>query len=66
VASTLTIDIAYDPGFLGADNIPLPPPSQVQPISKKNPAFFPARLNKATFAPYPAKAFPTLSGLIFC
>jgi hypothetical protein len=25
-----------------------------------------ARLNKATFAPYPAKAFPTLLGLTFC
>jgi outer membrane biosynthesis protein TonB len=56
VASTLTINIVYDPGFLGADNIPLPPPSQVQPISKKDPAFFPPQLNTATFAPYPAKA----------
>ena len=56
VASTLTINIVYDPGFLGADNIPLPPPSQVQPISKKDPAFFPAQLNTATFAPYPATA----------
>jgi len=56
VASTLTINIVYDPGFLGADNIPLPPPSQVQPISTKDPAFFPAQLNTATFAPYPAKA----------
>jgi len=56
VPSTLTIDIVYDPGFLGADNIPLPPPSQVQPISKKDPKFFPAQLNTATFAPYPAKA----------
>jgi outer membrane biosynthesis protein TonB len=55
VASTLTINIVYDPGFLGADNIPLPPPSQVQPISTKDPAFFPAQLNTATFAPYPAK-----------
>jgi hypothetical protein len=56
VASTLTINIVYDPGSLGADNIPLPPPSQVQPISTKDPAFFPAQLNTATFAPYPAKA----------
>ena len=56
VASTLTINIVYDPGFLGADNIPLPPPSQVQPISTKDPAFSPAQLNTATFAPYPAKA----------
>ena len=56
VASTLAINIVYDPGFLGADNIPLPPPSQVQPISRKNPRFFPAQLNTATFAPYPAKA----------
>jgi outer membrane biosynthesis protein TonB len=56
VASTLTINIVYDPGFLGADNIPLPPPSQVQPISTKDPVFFPAQLNTATFAPYPAKA----------
>jgi TonB family protein len=55
VASTLTINIVYVPGFLGADNIPLPPPSQVQPISTKDPAFFPAQLNTATFAPYPAK-----------
>jgi len=54
--STLTINIVYDPGFLGADNIPLPPPSQVQPISTKDPAFFPPQLNTATFAPYPAKA----------
>lgn len=56
VPSTLTINIVYDPGFLGADNIPLPPPSQVQPISTKDPAFFPPQLNTATFAPYPAKA----------
>ena len=56
VASTLTINIEYDPGFLGADNIPLPPPSQVQPISKDEPPFFPPVLNSATFAPYPAKA----------
>lgn len=56
VASTLTINIVYDPGFLGADNIPLPPPSQVQPITTKDPAFSPAQLNTATFAPYPAKA----------
>ena len=56
VPSTLTINIVYDPGFLGADNIPLLPPSQVQPISTKDPAFFPPQLNTATFAPYPAKA----------
>jgi TonB family protein len=56
VQSTLTISIEYDPGFLGADNIPLPPPSQVQPISKDDPPFFPPVLNTATFAPYPAKA----------
>jgi len=56
VQSTLTINIEYDPGFLGADNIPLPPPSQVQPISKDDPPFFPPVLNTATFAPYPAKA----------
>ncbi len=56
VPSTLTINIVYDPGFLGADNIPLPPPSQVQPISTKDPALFPPQLNTATFAPYPAKA----------
>jgi TonB family protein len=55
VASTLTINIVYDPGFLGADNIPLPPPSQVQPVSTKDPAFFPAQLNTATFGPYLAK-----------
>jgi outer membrane biosynthesis protein TonB len=56
VPSTLTINIVYDPGFLGANNIPLPPPSQVQPISTKDPAFFLPVLNTATFAPYPAKA----------
>jgi TonB family protein len=56
VPSTLTINIVYDPGFLGADNIPLPPPSQVQPISTNDPAFYPPVLNSATFAPYPAKA----------
>ena len=56
VQSTLTINIEYDPGFLGADNIPLPPPSQVQPISKDDPPFYPPVLNSATFAPYPAKA----------
>jgi TonB family protein len=56
VQSTLTINIEYDPGFLGADNIPLPPPSQVQPISKDDPPFLPPVLNTATFAPYPAKA----------
>lgn len=56
VPSTLTINIEYDPGFLGADNIPLPPPSQVQPISKDEPPFLPPVLNTATFASYPAKA----------
>lgn len=56
VQSTLTINIEYDPGFLAADNIPLPPPSQVQPISKDDPQFFPPVLNSASFAPYPAKA----------
>jgi TonB family protein len=56
VQSTLTINIEYDPGFLGADNIPLPPPSQVQPISKDDPPFYLPVLNTATFAPYPAKA----------
>jgi outer membrane biosynthesis protein TonB len=55
VQSALTINIEYDPGFLGADNIPLPPPSQVQPISKDDPPFFPPVLNSASFAPYPAK-----------
>ncbi len=56
VASTLTINIVYNPGFLGADNIPLPPPAQVQPISTKDPAFLAPQLNTANFAPYPAKA----------
>jgi outer membrane biosynthesis protein TonB len=56
VPSTLTINIEYDPGFLGADNIPLPPPAQVQPISTKDPGFLPPQLNTANFAPYPAKA----------
>lgn len=56
VASTLTINIVYNPGFLGADNIPLPPPAQVQSISTKDPAFLPPQLNTANFAPYPAKA----------
>jgi len=54
VASTFTINILFDPGFLGADNIPLQPPSQDYPVPKKNPAYFPAQLNTATFAPYPA------------
>ncbi len=56
VPSTLTINILYDPGFLGADNIPLPPPSQVQAIATKDQPYYPAQLNTATFAPYPAKA----------
>ncbi len=56
VASTLTINIVYNPGFLGAVNIPLPPPAQIQPISTKDPAFLPPQLNTANFAPYPAKA----------
>jgi outer membrane biosynthesis protein TonB len=56
VASSLTINLVYDPGFLGADNIPLPPPGQVQPISKKDPPFAPPQLTTATFAPYPANA----------
>ena len=54
VASTFTINILFDPGFLGADNIPLQPPSQVSAISKKDPAYFPAQPNTVTFAPYPA------------
>src|SRR5271170_1351426 len=56
VASTLTVNIVYDPGFLGADNIPLPPPSQVQPIATKDQPYYAPQLNAATFAPYPAKA----------
>lgn len=56
VQSTLTVNIEYDPGFLGADKIPLPPPSQVQPISTNDTPFYPPVLNSATFAPYPAKA----------
>jgi len=56
VASALTINIVYDPAFLGADNIPMPPPTQAQPISAKDPAFFPAQLNTATLALYPAKS----------
>ncbi|HEY1471100.1 MAG TPA: TonB family protein [Candidatus Acidoferrum sp.] len=53
VASTFTINILFDPGFLGADSIPLQPPSQDYPVQKKDPAYFPAQLNTATFAPYP-------------
>ena len=56
VESELIINIVYNPGFLGADNIPLPPPAQLQPISTKDPAFLAAQLNTANFAPYPAKA----------
>ena len=56
VPSTLTVNIVYDPGFLGADNIPLPPPSQVQPIATKDQPYYAPQLNAATFAPYPAKA----------
>ena len=58
VPSTLVINIVYDPGFLGADNIPLPPPSQTQPITKKDklPPYLPAQINTASFAPYPANA----------
>ncbi len=54
VESTLTINIVYDPGLLGSANIPLPPPSQTQPVSKQDPSLYPAQLNTATFAPYPA------------
>jgi outer membrane biosynthesis protein TonB len=56
VPSTLVVNIVYDPGFLGADNIPLPPPAQVQPITKNGPAYLPGQLNTAAFAPYPANA----------
>jgi TonB family protein len=56
VLSSLVVNIVYDPGFLGADNIPLPPPSQTQPIGKNGPAYLPAQIDSASFAPYPAKA----------
>jgi hypothetical protein len=58
VPSSLVVNIIYDPGFLGADNIPLPPPSQTAPISNKEklPAYLPPQLNTANFAPYPASA----------
>jgi protein TonB len=58
VPSTLVVNIVYDPGFLGADNIPLPPPSQTTPIANndKLPPYLPAQLSTASFAPYPAKA----------
>ncbi|HEY2119287.1 MAG TPA: energy transducer TonB [Candidatus Acidoferrum sp.] len=55
VPSNLVANIVYDPGFLGADNIPLPPPAQVQPITKNGPAYLPAQLTNASFAPYPQK-----------
>jgi outer membrane biosynthesis protein TonB len=55
VPSNLVVNIVYDPGFLGADNIPLPPPAQVQPITKNGPAYLPAQLTTASFAPYPPK-----------
>jgi outer membrane biosynthesis protein TonB len=56
VPSTLVVNIVYDPGFLGVDNIPLPPPSQTQPIGNNGPTYLPAQINSASFAPYPAKA----------
>lgn len=56
VASNLTVNILYDPGFLGADSIPLPPPALSQPIEKKGPAYTAPQLNTANFAPYPANA----------
>ena len=55
VPSNLVANIVYDPGFLGADNIPLPPPAQVQSITKNGPAYLPAQLTNASFAPYPPK-----------
>jgi outer membrane biosynthesis protein TonB len=55
VPCNLVVNIVYDPGFLGADNIPLPPPAQVQPITKNGPAYLPAQLTTASFAPYPPK-----------
>ncbi|HMD41492.1 MAG TPA: energy transducer TonB [Candidatus Acidoferrum sp.] len=56
VPSSLVVNILYDPGFLGADNIPLQPPSQTTPITKNSPPYLPAQLSAASFAPYPAKA----------
>ncbi len=58
VPSTLAVNIIYDPGFLGADNIPLPPPSQTAPIQNKQklPPYLPPQLNTVNFAPYPASA----------
>jgi outer membrane biosynthesis protein TonB len=55
IPSNLVANIVYDPGLLGADNIPLPPPAQTQPLAKNGPAYLPAQLNSACFAPYPAK-----------
>jgi hypothetical protein len=56
VPSTVVVNIVYDPGFLGADNIPLPPSSQTAPIPNKEklPPYLPPQLNTASFAPYPA------------
>ena len=58
VPSSVVVNIIYDPGFLGADNIPLPPPSQTAPIPNKDklPPYLPPQLNTASFAPYPASA----------
>jgi outer membrane biosynthesis protein TonB len=64
VASNLTVNILYDPGFLGADSIPLPPPAQSQPITKKGPAYTAPQLNTANFAPYPPNA-KTQGAVIF-
>lgn len=54
VASTLIVNIVFDPAFLDTNNIPLAPPDVTLPAKSKAPVYTPPQLFTATFPPYPA------------
>jgi outer membrane biosynthesis protein TonB len=54
VASTLIVQIVFDPAFLQVNNIPLGPPESSQPPKSKMAGYSPSQLLTATFPPYPS------------
>lgn len=54
VASTLIVNIVFDPAFLNTNRIPLAPPESFQPPDPKAAPYSPPQLLTATFPPYPA------------
>jgi Gram-negative bacterial TonB protein C-terminal len=55
VASTLIVDVVFDPAFLMTNGIPLSAPSSFEPPSPRAASFSPAQIFGANFPLYPAK-----------